>query len=101
MLERNVSLGSDMDMEWLDLATLTRHVAVSERTLRGWIHRSINPLPAVRVQGKILVRRSVFNRWLESHPLVPADSLDVEATANEIIAGLRGKNGRKGSKPCR
>lgn len=39
---------SDIDMEWLDLATLTRHVAVSERTLRGWIHRAIraiDPLP--------------------------------------------------------
>jgi len=98
MPKLDVSSGSDMDMEWLDLAALTRYVAVSERTLRNWLHRAINPLPAVRVQGKILVRRSVFDCWLELHPLVPADSLDVEATANEIIAGLRGEDGRKGSK---
>ena len=101
MPKLNANSEPDRDMEWLDLTALTRYVAVSEQTLRGWIHRAINPLPAVRVQGKILVRRSAFDRWLESHPLVPGDSLDVEATANEIIAGLRGKNGSKGSKPCR
>jgi hypothetical protein len=91
MLRGRDTSAAVIERQWLDLAMLQLYASVSERTLRDWIHRAINPLPAVRVQGKILVRRSVFDCWLESHPLVPVDSLDVEATANEIIAGLRGE----------
>jgi hypothetical protein len=35
--------------EWLDLKALTGYACVSERTLREWIHRDSNPLPASRV----------------------------------------------------
>ena len=31
--------------EWLDLRALTDYVAVSERTVREWIHRAENPPP--------------------------------------------------------
>ena len=50
--------------EWMDMKALTLYVAVSERTLRAWIHRPVDPLPAARVGTKILVRRAVFDRWL-------------------------------------
>ena len=52
--------------EWLDLKSLQRYACVSERTLREWIHRGANPLPAARVGTKILVRRSTFDQWLEA-----------------------------------
>jgi excisionase family DNA binding protein len=80
------------EQEWLDLAGLTRYAAVSQRTLRDWIHRDVNPLPAVRVGTKILIRRSKFDRWLESHRLVPSGSIDVTATVEQIINDLTGKN---------
>jgi excisionase family DNA binding protein len=72
--------------EWMDLKQLTTYASVSERTLRGWIHALLNPLPAVRVGGKVLVRRSVFDAWLESHALQPTGT--VEATVEEILAGV-------------
>jgi excisionase family DNA binding protein len=75
-------------MEWLDLRALTRYAAVSERTIREWIHRGENPLPAVRVGTKILVRRGMFDAWLEKHPLIPADRIDVNETVNEILADM-------------
>jgi excisionase family DNA binding protein len=53
--------------EWLDLRALQQYATVSERTLRTWIHRGSNPLPAVRVGGKLLISRSDFDRWLRSH----------------------------------
>jgi excisionase family DNA binding protein len=81
-----------VEKEWLDLAGLTRYAAVSQRTLRDWIHRDVNPLPAVRVGTKILIRRSKFDRWLESHRLVPSESIDVTATVEQIINDLTGKN---------
>jgi hypothetical protein len=76
--------------EWLDLKGLTCYAAVSERILRDWIHRAVDPLPAARIRTKIYVRRTTFDRWLESHPVVPAESLDVTAIADQIISELKG-----------
>lgn len=73
--------------EWLDLKALTAHACVSERTLRDWIHRLNDPLPAARVGTKILVRRSIFDRWLENHRLKP---VDVGCIVDELVAGVRG-----------
>ena len=82
---------STLDREWLDLRTITRYACVSERTIREWLHRGANPLPAVRVGTKILVRRSAFDTWLEKHPLIPADSINVNETVNEILADMATK----------
>ena len=75
----------------MDLKAIQHYACVSERTIREWLHRSLRPLPAVQVGTKILIRRSVFDAWLESHPLTPADRLDVNSTVNEIISALKGK----------
>ena len=72
--------------EWLDLKALQRYACVSERTLRDWIHRPANALPAVQVGGKILVRRTEFDRWLEGHRL---KIVDVGCIVEDIVAGLR------------
>lgn len=75
--------------EWMDLKTLQRYACVSERTLREWIHRPENPLPAVRVGTKILVRRSAFDQWLEGHKL---ESVDVGSIVDEVLAGVTATN---------
>ena len=75
--------------EWLDLKALTGYACVSERTLREWIHRPENPLPAVRVGTKLLVRRTSFDQWLENHML---KSVDVGCMVDEILAGVAGPN---------
>jgi len=64
-------------LEWLGLRGLTQCAAVSERTLRAWIHSPGDPLPAVRVRGKILVNRRASDAWLRAHPVKPANSLDL------------------------
>jgi excisionase family DNA binding protein len=75
-------------VEWMDIHALTEYASISQRTLREWIHRGINPLPAVRVDKKILVRRSCFDAWLESHRLQPSNSLDVDAIVSELVNSL-------------
>ena len=75
--------------EWLDLKALQRYACVSERTLREWVHRSINPLPAAQVGTKILVRRSTFDHWLENHRL---KSVDVGCIVDELVADVMGTN---------
>lgn len=73
--------------EWLDLKALTRYACISERTLRSWIHRAKDPLPSVRVGAKILVRRSVFDSWLETHKL---QTVDVGCIVDEMVSALVG-----------
>jgi len=74
--------------QWLDLKAITRYACVSERTVRQWIHRTRNPLPAVQVEKKILIRRSSFDRWLEAHPFRPVSSIDIDAVVDDVLLGL-------------
>ena len=73
--------------EWLDLKALRKYACVSERTLREWIHRTVDALPAVRVGSKILVQRSTFDRWLGGHEV---KHVDVGCIVDELVAGVRG-----------
>jgi excisionase family DNA binding protein len=74
-----------IDREWLSLRQLTEYAAVSERKLREWLHRGDDPLPAVRVDGKILVRRSQFDAWLERHRLRPGAQIDVDGIVSRLL----------------
>ena len=78
-----------LSREWLDLRELTLYAAVSERTLRSWIHAPGNPLPSVQVGRKILVRRAEFDSWLERHRV---KQVDVDATVDGILAGFLGRS---------
>ena len=64
-------------------------IASRKRTLREWVHRAINPLPAAQVGTKILVRRSTFDHWLENHRL---KTIDVGCIVDELVAGVKGAN---------
>lgn len=74
--------------EWMDLKAVQRYACVSERTVRDWIHRSHNPLPAVQVDKKILIRRSQFDRWLEAHQIRPIAAADVGQIVDEMMTSL-------------
>ena len=83
-----------MDLEqqqpgWLDLKALRRYACVSERTIREWIHRPVNPLPAARVGTKLLIRRAAFDHWLEQHQV---RHVDVSGIVDEMLAGVGGTN---------
>jgi hypothetical protein len=78
--------------EWMDLKTVQRYACVSERTVRDWIHRPQNPLPAKQVErGKLLVKRSQFDRWLEAHPYRPDDAIDVGRIVDEVMNDLKAR----------
>jgi hypothetical protein len=75
--------------EWLELKALRGYACVSERTLREWIHRPVDPLPAVRVGTKLLIRRRVFDLWLEGYLI---KQVDIGCMVDELIAGVNGTN---------
>lgn len=56
----------DVDDAYLSLKALAAYSGLSVRTLRGFIASSQQPLPHYRPGGKILVRRSEFDRWLSA-----------------------------------
>ncbi len=74
--------------EWLDLRALTDYVAVSDRTAREWIHRAENPLPAVQVGKKILVRRIELDHWLQMHVLRPEESVNIDSIVNDVVGSM-------------
>jgi hypothetical protein len=62
--------------EWMDLQSLTHYADISVRTVSDWIRDPIDPLPASRVRGKILVHRPKFDAYLEQHSLKPSSFVD-------------------------
>ena len=85
-----------MATEWMGLRQLTQYANLSERTLRAWIHAPVDPLPAVRVAGKILVRRSELDAWLARHRVKPLETLDLDGIVREALQGIT--HGRQSSK---
>jgi excisionase family DNA binding protein len=83
-MARNLTI----DRGWLSLRELTEYASVSERTLREWLHRSTDALPAVRVDGKILVRKSEFDAWLERHRIQPDAPIDVDGIVNAVLRDM-------------
>jgi excisionase family DNA binding protein len=77
-----------MGTEWMGLKQLTHYANLSERTLRAWIHAPVDPLPAVRVAGKILVRRSELDAWLAKHRVQPLETLDLDGIVREALQGV-------------
>jgi excisionase family DNA binding protein len=74
------------DDAYLDLAALSRVVGLSRRTLRDWIHAAADPMPAYKVGGKLLVRRSEFDRWM-SRRRYKAETIDglVDEVLRELV----------------
>jgi excisionase family DNA binding protein len=77
-----------MGTEWMGLKQLTLYANLSERTLRAWIHSAVNPLPAVRVAGKILVKRSELDAWLARHRVKALETLDLDGIVREVSQGV-------------
>jgi excisionase family DNA binding protein len=85
MTTARLSRAADEDA-YLDLVTLAHVGGLSVRTLRDRIHDPVDPLPAYRVGGKLLVRRSEFDTWM-SRRRYTATTVDgvVEDVLRELV----------------
>jgi len=81
-----------INREWLGLRDLTYYANVSERTIRSWIHSPIHPLPAVKVSGKVLVRKADFDAYLRRHSIRPLEQLNLDVIVRDVMKGAT--NGR-------
>lgn len=79
---------------YLGLSALAEYSGLSVKQLRKFIHDPLNPLPSFQTQGgetgrgKLLVRRSEFDRWAERHLRRPSPQADIDAAVAEALKGL-------------
>lgn len=94
------TIQTDLD-PWLSLGALSEYSGLSVRSLRAHLTDPHHPLPHYRmkephviaapsgkhrtVSGKILVRRSDFDRWMETYRYTP----DLDRLVDEVVADLR------------
>ncbi len=66
-----------IELGYFDLKALAAYSSCSVRWLRDRLVDRLHPLPHYRIEGKILVKREEFDRWLSvSRVVSPADGLD-------------------------
>lgn len=53
--------------EYLDLKTLAAYSSCSVRWLRDRLVDRAHPLPHHRVEGKLLVKKEDFDRWIDAY----------------------------------
>ena len=92
-LVETVSVTVPLD-PWLSLQAAAGYSCLSVRTLRGWLSHHERPLPCYRVGGKILVRRSELDRWLETFRRVGV--WDLDGTVNQILREFSEPNKESG-----
>jgi hypothetical protein len=76
-----------INREWLGLRDLTYYAHVSERTIRSWIRSPVNPLPAVKVSGKVLVRRSDFDAFLQRFRIRQLEEINIDSIVQDVLKG--------------
>ena len=83
-----------MDDGYLSLNALSEYAGLSVKQLRGYINDPTSPLPAFQTEGgdtgrgKLLVRRSEFDRWAERHLRRRSPQADIDAAVAEALEDL-------------
>jgi excisionase family DNA binding protein len=67
---------------YLDLHGLEYYTSIPVSTMRDYIKRE--GLPCFKVRGKILVKRSEFDTWMDDYRVESLD--DLKAKARELVA---------------
>lgn len=80
-----VSLATSWD-PYLSLRALAAYSSLSERLLRSFLSAAEHPLPHYRVGGRVLVKRSDFDAWIQVFRHSEDD--EAETIAERILADL-------------
>jgi hypothetical protein len=70
---------------FLSLKGLAGYSGMSVRKLRDCLTRPVSPLPCYKVDGKILVRRSDFDAWMQHFKHTPA----LDRLVDEVVSEFR------------
>lgn len=74
---------------YFDVRLAAQYTGLSIRTLRSWMAHAERPLPHFRVGGKILLRRSEIDAWLEGAR--STNHQDLEQLVDGVILEMANK----------
>ena len=80
-------MSAAVSKDYLSLVSLAEVCDLSVRTLRGYLTDPVSPLPHLRTSGKILVKRTDFDEWIQRFKVSRSPTLD--ATVDDVMQGLR------------
>ena len=72
---------------YLTVDALVSYSGLSRRTLPRYLVDPTDPIPHFKPAGKILVRRSEFDRWMERHRA--SARADIAGVVNAVLEKLR------------
>ena len=73
--------------KYFDLPGLSSYCDLAVSTLRDYLRHGRNPIPYFKVKGKILVRKTEFDAWLEGFRA--NRKVDLNAIADEVVESLK------------
>ena len=76
---------SDED-RYFTFRQLAAYTGLSIRTLRTYVARPVDPLPCYRLPGKVLIRRSAWDAWIEQYA---ARGVQSDAIVSELLRAVR------------
>ena len=85
---REVTTDASSSGGYVSLKALAAYSGLSVRTLRDYLRDRTRPLPHYRIGGKILVRRSEFDAWVDQFRATTT-ATSVESLVDDVVAGLR------------
>jgi len=77
--------GITLKDQYFDLKGASAYSSLGESTLRDHIKKG---LPCFKIGGKLLIRMSEFNQWIEGYRL--HNKQDLDAIVNDVMDELRG-----------
>lgn len=76
----------EIQPQYFDLKTLSKYACISVGSLRDYIRDG--DLPAYRLKGKVLVKRSVFDDWIAAHPF----ETNIDDITDSVMGELSGES---------
>lgn len=80
------------DDRYFTLQQAAEYTGVARRTVERWMHMP-EPLPTFRIGGRILIRKSELDAWIEKvgrQPAGPEPAARVDPRVAEAVASIRG-----------
>lgn len=85
-----IDIGITLKDRYFDLRRLSVYSSLGVGTIRDYIREGT--LPYFKIKGKILIRKSEFDEWMEEHR--GESHQDINGMVNEIMNNLKtGKSG--------
>jgi hypothetical protein len=86
-MRKTVGQGVQIEAEYLSLRALATYSGLSVRTLREYLLNPVHPLPHLKLPGKILVKRTDFDVWIEQFRVAATESLS--DVVEHVVQSLR------------